>query len=107
MGKLAELIRAIATRIQGGFFDLFDRKIAFRIAAISAITTLIVGAYAAINAVLAGLSYAMPDAIDIAASWVVPSNFDECVTAIVSAYVIRTALDYKVFIIKMSVWNQM
>jgi len=47
----------------------------------AALTALIAGLYAAVNAVIWGLSLAMPNWLVVSASWVIPSSFDETVTA--------------------------
>lgn len=52
-----------------------------RVAGWTALTTLIAALYAAVNAVILGISLVMPDFLVTAASWIIPSNFSECVTA--------------------------
>ncbi len=47
----------------------------------AALTALIAGLYAAVNAVIWGLSLVMPNWLVVSASWVIPSSFDETVTA--------------------------
>lgn len=45
------------------------------------LAALIAGLYAAVNAVIYGLSLAMPNWLVVSASWVVPASFDETLTA--------------------------
>ena len=55
---------------------------AFRkLSAWAALAALIAGLYAAVNALILGLSLAMPNWLVASASWVIPSTFDETLTA--------------------------
>ena len=52
-----------------------------KLSAWAALAALIAGLYAAINALIFGLSLAMPNWLVVSASWVIPSSFDETLTA--------------------------
>ena len=52
-----------------------------KLSAWAALAALIAGLYAAVNALIFGLSLAMPSWLVVSASWVVPSSFDETLTA--------------------------
>lgn len=52
-----------------------------KVAAWAALSALIAGLYVAVNAVIYGLSLAMPNWLVVSASWIIPSTFDETVTA--------------------------
>lgn len=52
-----------------------------KVAGWAALTALIAGLYAAVNAVILGLSLVMPYYLLVGASWFIPDNFNECVTA--------------------------
>jgi len=52
-----------------------------KLSAWAALAALIAGLYAAVNAIIYGLSLAMPNWLVVSASWVIPSTFDETVTA--------------------------
>lgn len=52
-----------------------------KLSAWAALAALIAGLYAAVNALIFGLSLAMPNWLVVSASWVVPSSFDETLTA--------------------------
>jgi len=52
-----------------------------KLSAWAALAALIAGLYAAVNALIFGLSLVMPNWLVVSASWVVPSSFDETLTA--------------------------
>ena len=52
-----------------------------KLSAWAALAALIAGLYAAVNALIFGLSLAMPSWLVVSASWVIPSSFDETLTA--------------------------
>ena len=52
-----------------------------KLSAWAALAALIAGLYAAVNALIFGLSLAMPTWLVVSASWVIPSSFDETLTA--------------------------
>jgi len=52
-----------------------------KLSAWAALAALIAGLYAAVNALIFGLSLAMPNWLVASASWVIPSSFDETLTA--------------------------
>ena len=52
-----------------------------KLSAWAALAALIAGLYAAVNALIFGLSLAMPNWLIVSASWVIPSSFDETLTA--------------------------
>ena len=52
-----------------------------KLSAWAALAALIAGLYAAVNALIFGLSLAMPNWLVVSASWVIPSSFDETLTA--------------------------
>jgi len=52
-----------------------------KLSAWAALAALIAGLYAAVNVLIFGLSLAMPNWLVVSASWVIPSSFDETLTA--------------------------
>jgi len=52
-----------------------------KLSAWAALAALIAGLYAAVNALIYGLSLTMPNWLVVSASWVIPSSFDETLTA--------------------------
>lgn len=52
-----------------------------KLSAWAALAALIAGLYAAVNALIYGLSLALPSWLVVSASWVVPASFDETLTA--------------------------
>ena len=81
IGGLRALFQSSLVWMQGIMGLIVSREVLVRYAWIAFGVTLIFALYATVNAILSGLSFAMPSALLIGASWVMPSNFDECVTA--------------------------
>lgn len=52
-----------------------------KLSAWAALAALIAGLYAAVNALIFGLSLVMPNWLVVSSSWVIPSSFDETLTA--------------------------
>ena len=98
MSKLFALFRAMFQGQLSFWTNMFEERVALRLAWIAFAVTLITSLYAMVNAIIAGISFAMPNWLGIPATWVVPSNFDECVTAYMSARVAVYVFEWKMFI---------
>ena len=61
--------------------DIFKKGALRRVAAWTTLIALIAGLYVAVNAIILGLVFIMPDFLVIAASWIVPNNIKACITA--------------------------
>lgn len=88
MPALAALIGKYFGNVTQFFGAAFDSSVAFRLAAIASIISLLAVFYAAINTLLAGISAFMPSFITIAASWFWPDNFDACLSAIITGHLV-------------------
>lgn len=95
MPQLAAFLRSLFQGQLSFMTSMFDRRVALRLAWVSFAVSLLVAMYAAVNAILSGLSYAMPSAIAIGASWVMPDNFDECITAYFGTHIALYAFEWK------------
>lgn len=52
-----------------------------KVGAWTALSALIVGLYASVNAIIFAIAFVMPEWLVTSASWIVPSTFDETLTA--------------------------
>ena len=100
----------LATFLGGLFASLVEfltkyvtKRLAIFIALIAALVALLTATIASLNALIAGISLALPAFINDAMSWLVPSNLDDCIAIAVSAKVIvwvaswqAKVLEYKV-----------
>lgn len=83
-----------------GFFSLwFTKKVALLLVAITASVALVYSLNSALAGFLAQISYTVPSYLLIASSWIVPQNFNWCVSAVIGAQVIRFAYDWQVRIL--------
>lgn len=83
------------------FAKWFTKQIALRLALIAGVLVLTTGFVAGINSLHAGLSaVVIPDFVNIAASWFVPSNLDECVGVVVAAHLARWVYAWNIKIIQ-------
>lgn len=98
MSKLFSFFRGLFQGQLSFFTSMFEENIALRLAWIAFALTLIAAMYTAVNALIAGMAFIMPSYVTIPASWVVPSNFDDCVTAYFAAKVAVYVFEWKMFI---------
>jgi len=71
------------------------KRVAVLIAAVAMILTMTSALWAALSMLIAGISAGVPGNLQIAASWVMPSNATACFSAYISAHVLRFAYDLK------------
>lgn len=97
---LAGVIAGLFTALFTWLIKFFSKRVAVVVAIVGVIATVTAAFFAGINALLAGIVMAAPDWVGVAASMVVPSNTTACLTAIVSAYVLKWAYAWNVRIIQ-------
>jgi ABC-type spermidine/putrescine transport system permease subunit II len=95
MSKFAAWLRSVFQGQLSFFTSMFERNTALRLAWVAFAITLIATLYATVNGILAGLAVAMPSWATVPASWVVPSNLDECITAYFGAHVAVYVFEWK------------
>lgn len=95
MPGLVAFLRSIFQGQLAFWLSMFEKRMALRLAWIAFALSLIVGLFAAVNALLAGLSMIFPYQLTTAASWVVPSNLDQCITAYFAAHVAVYVFEWK------------
>jgi len=82
---LAGLLIKIGGKTLDKLLDLFNVAAWRKLAAWATLVTLLIALYSAVQVILAGIYYAMPEAVQIGASWILPDNFASCVTAYYAA----------------------
>lgn len=93
---VGSLITSIAT-----FFAAFlTKRVAIVLAVIVAAGAFTVTFIAGLNAIIAGIVYAIPPSISLGMSWFIPSNMDDCIAAIMAAHVLRWVYDWNIKVIQ-------
>lgn len=75
---LARFFFAFFTPFFHALVDVFKRGALRRVAAWTTLIGLLVAMYAGVTSLLSGISMVVPDVLAIPASWIIPSNFNEC-----------------------------
>lgn len=86
MPALGALLQKLFGNSAKFFGNMFDSSVALRLAIVAAIVALAATFYAAVNALFAGVSSAMPSVITIPASWIMPTNMEACLSAVLAAH---------------------
>jgi len=99
---LANLLIKLCGRWFTVILDLFSKGAWRKVGAYTTMMVLIGTLYAAVNGILSGLYRAMPNAVQIAASWIVPDNAAACITAYIFGATLITLYKMKARGIQMS-----
>lgn len=95
---LPYLIAALIALFQSAI-TFFLKFMTRKFAAIASATAIFVGLTAALiialNVIIAGITYTMPNEITMAISWIMPSNTTACVSAYYSAVSVKFVYDLK------------
>lgn len=94
MPLFAAFLGSLFTSLADFVAQYVTRRVAIAAAVIAVLVAVTATFVAAMQALIAGISVVAPDALSVAASWVVPSNMDECLAAIASAHALRWAYDW-------------
>ena len=82
------------------FLNHFTRRIALVVAGVAVLLTITATFFAAIQVLIAGLAVAMPPEVVLGAGMFIPGNADECMTAVITAHVIRYAYAWQYRIVQ-------
>jgi len=63
---------------------MFSRRTALTVASVGVVVGMMTTLFATVTVLLNSLAYVMPDAINIAMSWVVPDNLNELLTTYIA-----------------------
>jgi len=92
---LAALLVKIGGKSLTTILDLFAKSAWRKVGAWTTLVALIVGLYATISTLIAGISYVMPTSINIAASWIIPNNAVTCLTTYIAGTAAITLYKWK------------
>ena len=97
---LAGVIGAFFVAMFTWLVQFVTKKIALVLAVVSVIALVTTTFFAAIHSVIAALSFVSPPFLSTAVSWVVPDNFTACVSAILTAHLLKWAYAWQVRILQ-------
>jgi hypothetical protein len=101
---LVGILAGAFSAILGFFVKYFTKRFAFVLAAVALIAGITSAFFAAVLAFLSLITYVTPDPVVVAVSWVIPSNFPACATAIISAHFLKWVYAWQVKIIQMKLY---
>lgn len=101
MSALGIFLIGLSTDLVNFFLRFFTKKVALSLVAVSVLAALTASFYAGLEALTSSLTVVTPTAIQIAASWIVPSNTSVCLAAVGAARLARFAYDWQSFIVTM------
>lgn len=101
---LAGLIGGLFTAAVTFFTTYLSKRLAVTLVGVAAIAALTTAFATAISASISGLSIAAPAELTIALSWVVPTNFQSCASACLSARVLRWVYEWNVKIVQLKLF---
>jgi len=97
---LAGVIGSLFTAIFTFVATYVTKRLAVTIAVTAVMLTVTLGFFVAIKALFTGIAYAMPANVVELAPILLPTNLDECLSALVSGRVLRWAYSWNVRIIQ-------
>jgi hypothetical protein len=101
MGKL--IVTGLSSLL-GGFIDFFARKMsismAFTLGSITLFISITIAFVGAMQLILSGIQLALPNEMNLAIQWFMPSNLPSCIAAYYAAVVARFIYDTKYKIVK-------
>lgn len=101
MPILAAWIGSLLTSIASFFAVFLTKRVALILAAVTVLVGITATMVGAMQALIAGVSYAAPPMLLTGWGWVVPDNFDDCVVAYISALTLRWGYDWQVRVVQM------
>lgn len=103
MPALLAIIGSVLSTIGGFLAQYFGRRAAVKLMVVTVGLSLLGAMIVTINGIAAGLAVALPSWVSIGASWVMPSNVNECIAACAAARVTRYAFDWNMFFLSSKV----
>jgi predicted PurR-regulated permease PerM len=100
MPLLAAFLGGIFTNLVTFFTSYMTKRLAIIAAVVTAFLALTGAFVASVNTAIQGISRAMPAEMGIAASWVVPDNFEACVAAYLATELTAWVYSWNVRIIQ-------
>lgn len=100
MPILAGLIAAVVTALATFFANILTKKIALGVALLVAVIALTSAIYLTIEGLFTAITYAMPSFVQDGACWLLPSNLQACITAMVLAKIAQMAYIWNVKVLQ-------
>ena len=97
---LAGILGGIASALIGFFSKFVTARLAVVAAGVVIIVSLTAGLFAALEGLLAGLTYVMPSEIAEGVALVTPGNLTTCLSIIITAHMLRYAYDWNVRVLQ-------
>lgn len=100
MPWLAGVLGGLFSSLFNFFATYITKRFAIIAAAVLVIVALTSAFFAALQAMVAGLSLVVPSSVVQLAAFVLPSNVDECASIVVASRLLRYAYDWNIKIIQ-------
>lgn len=100
---LGVYLLSIISALVAFFASYLTKKLAIRVLGVGVIVGLTATFIAAMQTAITAIEYAVPNTINIAASWVLPTNFGLCFSTIIGVMVTRWLYDWQVKFVQMKV----
>lgn len=97
---LAGALGGLFSALFNFFATYITKRFAIVAAALLVIAALTAGLFAALQALVAGLSLLVPESVVTMGAFILPSNVDECASIAVAAKMARYAYDWNIKIIQ-------
>lgn len=97
---LAGVLGGLFASVFSYFAQYLTKRIALVVTVIAVLVTLTASMFTALQAIITGLSYAVPASISEGMALLIPDNALPCLTAVISAHVIRYVYDWNVRILQ-------
>lgn len=98
---LAAFFGGLFAQVVAFFAQWFTVKTAMQLGIVASVTALTVGLFATIKTLMAGIAIVSPPYFMQAMAFIIPSNLPICLSAIVSAHVVRWVWIWQVHFIEM------
>ena len=100
---LGAAIGALLVTVFGYFAQLFTKRLIIIVAVVAGVATFTAALYVALDSLVGSVSVSAPAELSQAASMFLPGNLTACVTALLSAKIIRWVYDWNVRVLTMQV----
>lgn len=97
---IGTLLGTLLTSLVQFFMNYLTKRLAIVLAVVAGISAFTFGFFAAIVVVINGISVSLPSEVSAGLSLVIPSNFPLCVSAILTAHLIRWVYEWNVKVIQ-------
>ncbi|MDT8385158.1 MAG: DUF5455 family protein [Gammaproteobacteria bacterium] len=104
MPLLAAWMGSLFSGIVGFFSSWLTKRVALVLTGITVIVSLTAAFITAIDALYTAMAVTLPTEIVIGASWFLPTNTSACISAYISAHLLRWAYDWNTKVIQLKLF---